>query len=90
VFTNTGNGWKVWPETVANVNVSYYKLPADVRWGYTTVNNRPVYNPATSVDPVWDNVSTEEILAKSCTYLGISFEKQSMVQFGEASKMQGV
>ncbi|MEJ7831208.1 MAG: hypothetical protein WKF91_23585, partial [Segetibacter sp.] len=68
VFTNTSNGWKVWPETIANVNVSYYKLPPDVRWNYTTgVNNRPVYAPLTSVDPVWDNVSTEEILAKSCT-----------------------
>ena len=90
VFTNAKTGWKIWPASLRSVLVSYYKLPENVVWGFTENNNgRPVYNPETSVQPKWDDLSNEEILARCCTPLGISFQSQQLVQFGQAAKLQG-
>jgi hypothetical protein len=90
VFTNAKTGWKVWPSSLKNVIVSYYRLPTEVKWAFSKdANGRPVYDKNTSVDPEWDDLSNEEILARCCTLLGISFQQQSLVQFGQAVKQQG-
>lgn len=37
------------PYSIGSFGMSYVKAPPDPIWGYSDVNNAPVYNPATSV-----------------------------------------
>lgn len=91
VYTIANTGWKIYPATVNTVRVSYYGLPVDVKWNYAADGNgRPVYNAVGSVQPLWDDVSIVEILAAACKILGFSFEKQSLVQFGNDVKTNGI
>ena len=38
-------------------------------WGYTLVNNRPVYNSATSVQPKWKDDDIDKIILMACDML---------------------
>lgn len=90
VFTNTDEGWRIWPSQIDAVRVSYYTLPHAVSWSYVPDDRgRPVYDSINSQDPQWDDLSNEEILARCCTLLGISFQSPQLVQFGQAAKQQG-
>lgn len=90
VFTNASTGWQIWPATITSVKVSYYKLPPAVVWGYKLdFDDRPVYDPITSVQPLWDDVTNKEIIGRTVRELGISLHDQAMVQIGEQIIQQG-
>lgn len=89
VYTNTDTGWKIWPDTIATVLVSYYKIPDSVVWGYTTVSGRQVYDATTSTHPKWDDVSNKEIIGRTVRELGISLKDTAMIQIGEQIIQQG-
>lgn len=84
-FYNEGRtGWNIYGAAASgNVFVTYYETPQDVVWGFNIVSGRPVYNPATSVQPLWGSVAVEEVLGRAARLLGLSFEKQSLTQYGE-------
>jgi hypothetical protein len=89
VFTNTSTGWKIWPDTIATILASYYKLPDAAVWGYTVVDGRQVFDPNTSKSPLWDDVSNKEIIGRTVRELGISLKDTAMVQIGEQIIQQG-
>jgi len=82
-------GWEIYPTTIANIVINYYTTPPDIVWGFDIVNGRPVYNPATSVQPLWDDMSNDEIMARTCRLVGISFTEEQLVQYGEHAIKEG-
>jgi hypothetical protein len=90
IFTNTSTGWKIWPSTISNISVSYYKLPDPIVWNFTVDGSgRQVYNSTGSVQSLWDDVSNKEIIGRTVRELGISLHDASMVQIGEQIIQQG-
>jgi len=89
-YVEEDTGWHVYPEGyISTIKASYYVYPPDVVWNYTTVNGRPVYDPAGSVQPLWDDMSNDEIMARTCRLVGISFTEEQLVQYGEHTIKQG-
>jgi len=83
-YIEDSTGWRVYPNGVSSVLISYYRLPVDIVWGYTVNSNgRAVYNSATSVQPEWDNPSNDEILGRAIRLMGVSFSDEDKVKFGE-------
>lgn len=81
-------GWKIYGN--ANpVFVNYYTLPNAITWAYTIVNNRPVYDPVNSAQPLWNDACMEEILKRTARILGFSFEANNLIQFGEHAIQSG-
>ena len=83
-------GWQVYPSAITSVIVSYYFRPPDSVWGYTvTSDGQPVYNPATSVDPSFDDIAMTKVLATAAKALGFSFTDQTLVEYGKEVEANG-
>lgn len=82
--------WEIYPSSVTQIFVNYYKRPPAVIWGYTrNSNGRAVYNQATSTDPVFDDVSMRKVLARAIRIMGFSFTEPDWVEYGKEVKMGG-
>lgn len=89
-YNESRSGWRIFPSSITSVEIVYYKLPDDIKWGFTVdVDGRPVYNVGTSVQPLWNDKAMENILGRACRILGFSFSQQNIIQFGEAVKNNG-
>ena len=83
-YVESSLGWTIYPNTVSTVVVNYYKAAPDVVWGFTTVGGRAVYNAGTSVQPLWDNNSLDDILGRAARILGISFSSPTLTNYGDS------
>lgn len=84
------NYMQVYPLTVNRVILTYLRRPVVPNWAFTTVNNRPVYNPAASTNIEFPNEVFNEILVKMLSYIGINLREQQLIQYGELQKQQGM
>ena len=75
---------------IGMANLNYIRTPPNIIWGNTPdVNGRPIYNPATSQDPIWDNVAIFEVISRALAMLGINLQAAQISQFAEEIKTQG-
>jgi len=77
--------WRIYPTTLNNLTLKYLYVPIDVVWGYTLDGQgRPVYNPATSVQPEWLENDYDEIIARAAKIIGVSLKDQLDIQYGNS------
>jgi hypothetical protein len=75
---------------ITTAQLDYIKTPENIIWGYTfDANGRQVYNPGTSVQPLWDNSSCREITKRMLTNLGVSFKDNDFQNFGQKVQLTG-
>lgn len=78
------------PRTLPTANITtaqldYIITPPNVIWGFTLdANDRQVYNPGTSVQPLWDNNSCREICKRVMKNIGVSFKDADFENFGQS------
>lgn len=78
------------PTTVTSAELDCMSAPPNVVWGYTfDADDRQVYNPGTSVQPLWDNNSCREITKRMLTNLGVSFKDADFLNFGKSVQLTG-
>ena len=82
------NYMQFYPKNVGAIQFDYLRGPKVPVWGYTVVNNRPVYNPATSIDFEAVDGSLNEITIMMLSQLGIYLSSQQVVQYAEMMKTQ--
>jgi hypothetical protein len=70
------------PSSVTSASLDYVVAPTDVVWGFTLSGGRQIYNPGTSVQPVWDNNSCREITRRVLDTIGISYKDSDFANFG--------
>ena len=76
---------RIYPTTLNNLTLKYLYVPIDVVWGYTLDGQgRPVYNPATSVQPEWLENDYDEIIARAAKIIGVSLKDQLDIQYGNS------
>jgi len=77
-------------DTITTAQLDYITTPPDIKWGYTfDSNGRQVYNPGTSIQPLWDNNSCREITKRMFTNLGVSFKDKDFENFGKSVQLTG-
>lgn len=71
------------PSTVTTATLKYLKTPRRVIWGFTySDDGEQIYNPGTSVQPQWDDISCMEIVKRMLRNTGVSLKDNDFANFG--------
>lgn len=90
IYLLKGNGFQFYPVSIGTARLSYVKNPPAVVWGNTLDGNgRKIYNPATSVQPVFDDLAMLEVIVRSLSLVGCNLQFQQVQQYAENIKTQG-
>lgn len=81
---------KIYPTTFQYVKMTYLRQPNTAKWSYTVQNNRPVYDPATSVDIDAPKEAFNTIAMMVLSFLGVSMRESDLVGYAEQSNAKGV
>jgi len=77
-------GFHFYPENIAFARMSYVRTPPSIVWGYSLDgNNRPVWNPATSQNPVWGNTDILQIIVRALMMVGVNLQFQTVIQYAK-------
>lgn len=81
-------GYKFYPNTtyngvnLSNVKVTYVMNAPAMLWAYTLdVNNRPVYDPIASIQPLWYDIDKLELVARILKLVGVSLQDGQVEQY---------
>ena len=83
------------PHTLPTVSITtaeldYLSQPTDIKWGFTyDSQNRPVYNPGTSIQPQWNQSEIVEITKRTLTGFGVSYKDKDFQNFGKSAQVTG-
>lgn len=77
------------PYSIGSFGMSYVKMPPDPVWGYTTVNNAPVFNPATSVDLIVPPLCYLEIVMLILQHVGINLSALQITEYANLKTRSG-
>ena len=90
VYKIQNNGFQFAPFNIGQARISYVIEPPDMIWGYTLDGNGvPVYNAATSVQPVWDIVSILEIIVRALRIIGVNLDFNAVNNYANQIEFQG-
>lgn len=82
-------GFQFYPET-GQARLSYVRTPPSIVWGYVLDSNGiPVYNPATSQDPVWTNTDMMNIISRALRMIGVSMNAQQVSEYANQISIGG-
>jgi hypothetical protein len=59
-------------------------------WAYTIVSNRPQYDAANSVQPLWKDMDMNEIIYIALSYVGINLKDGEVSQFAQLKTQTGL
>lgn len=89
-YAEYGNTYKLFPKAVTEIYLDYLIAVPDIVWAYTLDgNNRQVYDPVNSVQPLWSSNSIIEITQRTLKTLGVSFKDQDFAGFGQSKITTG-
>ena len=84
------DGFRFFPNNTNQAKLSYVRNPPDMIWGYTlNVNGIPVYNPASSTQPVWDDASILEIIVRALRIIGVNLQYNDVNAYANEIKQVG-
>lgn len=90
VYLIKHEGFQFYPEDLGWANMSYYRTPPSIVWGYIEdFNGQPVYDPSTSQDPVWSESDIYQIIVRALALLGVSMQYPMVVQYANEIKERG-
>lgn len=83
-------GFQFYPTTIGSASMSYIRNPPSIVWGYVLDSNDiPVWNPATSQDPVWGDFDLMNILSRALRMSGVNLDSNVVSQYAEEIKNMG-
>ncbi len=90
VYLISKEGFTVYPNNIGNISISYVSTPPDIIWGSTTnVFGQLVYDPTTSVAPLWYDADFYSVLVRAAQMLGINLQERDMEQYATMVKTTG-
>jgi len=82
IYLVQDTGFQFYPTTITQAKLSYIRQPPPIYWGYTyDSNNLPIYNPATSIQPVWADTDIYEIISRALLMVGVSLQIGVVAQY---------
>jgi hypothetical protein len=89
-YTEYLNYFSFLPAIVTAFDLDYVAETTDIVWGFTLdANKRQVYDPATSVQPLWNKNTTIEITRRTLKSFGLHFDSREFENFGESNIQTG-
>lgn len=83
-------GFRFYPSSTLAARLSYVRNAPDMVWGSVDdVNGRPMYSPAHSTQPIWDDASILEIIVRALSMVGVNLQLSAVLQYSEQIKSQG-
>lgn len=83
-------GFRFYPRSLNQTKLSYVREAPAIIWGYITdVNGLPVYNAATSANPVWADLDCLEIIARALRLIGVNLDANVISAYAEEIKNVG-
>lgn len=90
VYMLESNGFRFFPNNLGQAKLSYVRNPPDMIWGYTlNVNGIPVYNPATSTQPVWGDAVILDIIVRALRIVGVNLQYNDVNAYANEIKQIG-
>lgn len=91
---DSGSFFQVYPLTgwtgTNTFVMNYYQLPPSALWAYAPdANGLPVYNPAASIQPLWNDNESSELIARVVALAGINLSNSQIIQFSQLQKQEG-
>ena len=75
-------GFQFYPEYIGLAKLSYVRTPPSIVWGYVYDSNGiPVWNPATSQNPVWGDTDMMNIISRALRMVGVSLDAAGVSQY---------
>jgi hypothetical protein len=90
IYSQLRTKLQFYPKTLATAKIIYLKKPVDMVWGYTITSGVPVYNSATSVQPVWEDMDMNEVIYLALTYAGLNIKDADVAQFANQKTQTGL
>ena len=76
------------PKNIGVVMLDYFRTPVKPEWNYTIVNNRPVYDPLTSVNFEWDSFAMNNIAGIFLELFATTIKDAELTAFAQAFQQQ--
>lgn len=90
VYLLEQRGFQFYPNDIGLARLSYVRTPPSIVWGYNLdYNGEPVWNPATSQDPVWGDTDMMNIIARALRLIGVNLDYVALSQYAEEVKNMG-
>lgn len=90
IYLIEDEGFRFYPEAQYTARLSYVRDAPPIEWAYTLdSNNRPVYDPINSKQPVWDTVACYDILVRALLEVGVNLQANAVMQYANEIKNQG-
>jgi hypothetical protein len=90
IYTQLRTKFQFYPKNLGSANLYYLKQPTDMLWAYTVVSNRPQYDAANSVQPLWKDMDMNEIIYIALSYVGINLKDGEVSQFAQLKTQTGL
>jgi len=78
------------PKNIGAVTLDYLKVPLTPFWNYTTVNNRPVYNPTGSQSLEFPDNEQNNVVYLTAVYLGMNLSKADLFQAADKLSKENI
>jgi hypothetical protein len=90
VYLIKHEGFHFYPENIGSARLSYVRTPPSIVWGYNLDSNGiPVYNPATSQQPVWPDFDMMNIITRALQIIGVALQSGVVMQYAQEVKTIG-
>lgn len=90
VYLINHEGFQFYPENIGFAKMSYVRTPPSIVWGYVLDgNNRPVYNPLTSQQPVWSEGDMLNIIVRALQLVGVNLQMNVVIGYSQEIKNSG-
>jgi hypothetical protein len=90
IYAQLRTKFQFYPKNLATANLYYLKKPTDMLWAYTVVSNRPQYDAANSVQPLWKDMDMNEIIYIALSYVGVNLKDGDVSQFAQIKTQTGL
>lgn len=81
IYSDTAEGFSIYPDTVAEVDVTYLKTPVTVNWAYTLVSGRPQYDEAETVNFEWGQSQKLSLITRILGYIGVEIRDGELLNY---------
>lgn len=82
--------FQFYPTNLYQAKLHYVRDAPEIIWGYTLdVNNRPIYDPTTSQQPVWDTAAIFDVIIRALQMVGINLQANQVIAYSNEIKTQG-
>jgi len=90
IYLIEDNNFQFYPITISQAKLNYLRNPPDIVWASTLDgNNRPVYDPIRSVQPIFDDLFMFEAICRALMLVGVNLQLSVVMQYASSIKNEG-